>query len=497
MLYLARKQFPDRMMDDRDLDAVADLWREWYMRKAWPRRDSDAYQFLELRLWGFARERGPVLLRLLQERLADHELPERRIELADPDTITLTSPPVPVSHFLPRGLWLELFRAADFSGLPLMVRLTISADRDQTRGHPAKSAGLVLVGQLHEERLQLKAVWPGSLNTEPFDPFYRMAAWPQEQEFLQALDTFQRTSKAVPVSSGVFVSRSQERTAYWYIRLLFDVPGEKRKVLTFLCRIGFFAALTLLAGVWLYFVFGIMLLRVAPVLLGLLGLAGLGFNLWWKARMVHQYHSRMKAALRKLYSHSVSYPAVDLAELGVADNPAVLKYSAELEAADARHLIDVRVDPPTNSLAYIRIFQIPDIHSYVFLNIMLATKNIQFFPAHPFLMVMTYFADESRLTSTNATAAGFRKQRRPNVVMRRFPDAQNPGDLIDRHRQVLKRLLDDGRVLAPLMSAQGLLDTQVKLHDETCALAKQQGYYTWGAALRHAFGIVRPEYVEE
>jgi hypothetical protein len=497
MLYLARKQFPDRMMDDRDLDAVADLWREWYMRKAWPRRDSDANQFLELRLWGFARERGPDLLRLLQDRLADHELPERRIALADPDTITLSSPPVPVSHFLPRGLWLELFRTRDFSGLPLMVRLTISAHRDQSRGHPAKSAGLVLVGQLHDDRLQLKAAWPGSMNTEPFDPFYRMAVWPQEQEYLQALEAFQRTGKAIPVSTGVFVSRSQERTAYWYIRLLFDVPGEQRKLLTFLGRISFFAALTLLAGVWLYLVRDIMLLRVAPVLLGLIGLAGLGFNLWWKARMVYQYHARMKAAFRKLYSRSVSFPAVDLSELGVADNPAVVKYSAELEAAGARHLIDVRVDPPTNSLAYIRIYQIPDTHSYVFLNIMLATQNIQYFPAHVFLMVMTYFADESRLASTNAKAAGFRKQRRPNVTMRRFPEAQNPGDVIDRHRQVLKRLLDDGRVLAPIKSAQGLLDAQVKLHDETCALAKQQGYYTWGAAMRHAFGIVRPECVED
>src|SRR5713101_426601 len=98
MLYLARKEFPDRMMDDEDLDAIADLWRAWYERKPASRRgDWEVYQFLEIRLWGFARDRGAALVNVLKQRLASYGLPEPAVELPDPDTITVACPPVPVA----------------------------------------------------------------------------------------------------------------------------------------------------------------------------------------------------------------------------------------------------------------------------------------------------------------------------------------------------------------------------------------------------------------
>jgi hypothetical protein len=33
MLFLMRRKYPDRMMDDDELDAVAALWRAWYAMK--------------------------------------------------------------------------------------------------------------------------------------------------------------------------------------------------------------------------------------------------------------------------------------------------------------------------------------------------------------------------------------------------------------------------------------------------------------------------------
>jgi hypothetical protein len=57
--------------------------------------------------------------------------------------------------------------------------------------------------------------------------------------------------------------------------------------------------------------------------------------------------------------------------------------------------------------------------------------------------------------------------------------------------------LDEGRRLAPLFSAEGFLQAWIKEHDEIRALAKEQGYYTWSAALRQSFGLVRREYMEE
>src|ERR1700730_2140749 len=101
MLYLARKEYPDRRMSDEDLDAVVDLWRAWYEEKRWAASSAGkAYQLLEIRLWGFAQDRGPELLNLLRQGLASHDLPEASVELSDPDTVTVVVPPVPLAKFL-------------------------------------------------------------------------------------------------------------------------------------------------------------------------------------------------------------------------------------------------------------------------------------------------------------------------------------------------------------------------------------------------------------
>jgi hypothetical protein len=497
MFYIARKAFPDRILDDDDLDAVADLWRAWHQEKSDSALFSrKAYQFLQVRLWGFARDRAAALADLLKQGLESYGLPESHVTFLDPDTICIDSPAVPVFEALPRGLWLDLFRDEAFDGLPLMLRLSISEFRGRPEGAPGESVGLVLVGLLRNDRLQLKAVWPNTTEAERLDPVFHKAVWPEEEKFLHALDEFQESGRLPPRDSSLFVTRRQERTAYWSIRLLFDVPGDD-KLSGFLGRIGFFFSLMVIAALVLLYAPMNWLMPFIVELVALVGLFGLGFNLFWKGRIVYLYYSRMKAALRKLYSQSINYVPVDLAELGLADNPGLVKYTRELEQIGARRLLDFRIEPRPTGLSYIRLFQLPDGHSYAFLNVMLNTPVIHFFPAHPFVLISTYFDDGTRLTSVNAKASGFSKLRKPNVVARRFPDLQNPGELLARHREVMKRLLDEGRRLAPLMTVEGLIRRQIEEHDETCELAKQQGYYTWGAAFRQAFGIVRKEYLQD
>jgi len=181
MLFLLRRKYPDRMMDEDELDAVAALWRAWYAKRhksIWGRRE--AYQFLEIRLWGFARSRSKKLLGLLGQRLSEYGLSEVHVELLDPDTIKVTSPSVPTSELLPPGLWLDLFGGEEFSGLLIMVRLTISEHQEVSEDSADHSAKLVLVGEIQQERLQLKAVWPNVLRKSSIEQLYHKPFGPMK-----------------------------------------------------------------------------------------------------------------------------------------------------------------------------------------------------------------------------------------------------------------------------------------------------------------------------
>jgi hypothetical protein len=485
------------MMDEDELDSVAALWRAWYAmrhKSLWGQRE--AYQFLEITLWEFAWSRSEKLLRMLRHSLSEYGLAEDHAELVDPDTITITSPSVPNSELLPRGLWLDLFGDKEFSGLPVMVRLTISEHQDVRETGVGHSAKLVLVGEVREGRLQLKAVWPNILRKEAIEQLYHKAVWPNESAFLRALDVFRATGRVDlgPAAAELFATQQQVQMGYWFVRLFFDLPGQAR-LPAFLGRVGFFAAILVAAAGLIYWARAIPPLQVQIALLGLIGLGGLGFNVWRKLCHIVRYHSAMRKALRKLYTQPFRLPEVDLDKEGVAQNAASLKYSGDLQAAGAIHLIDVRIDPPGTSLHYFRIFQLPADRSYVFLGIMPATEQFQLFPAGTYLVINTYFEDGSRLVSSDSKGAGYKKTRNANVVMRCFPDAKGPGDLIAHHREILRELIEEGRRLAPLLNAQGVIAAQVRAIEETSELAKEEGYYTWGAAVRQSFGLVRHEYL--
>jgi hypothetical protein len=124
------------------------------------------------------------------------------------------------------------------------------------------------------------------------------------------------------------------------------------------------------------------------------------------------------------------------------------------------------------------------------------TESFHFFPPATFLIASTYFSDGSRLASTNAKQTGFQKPRKTNVAICSFPQSKSPADFIANHRRVLKRFLEEGRTLAPLLTAQGFLDAQMREQEESAELAKKQGYCTWADAIRQSFGLVRKEYLQ-
>src|SRR5262245_38953264 len=92
MFSLTRRRFPDRLLDDEDLDALSDLWFDWYEQERGPSSGgAGGYQRLEARLWDFPRGQGDRLQALLAGRAAVG-LPRAVVEWPDPDTFTVTGP---------------------------------------------------------------------------------------------------------------------------------------------------------------------------------------------------------------------------------------------------------------------------------------------------------------------------------------------------------------------------------------------------------------------
>jgi hypothetical protein len=187
----------------------------------------------------------------------------------------------------------------------------------------------------------------------------------------------------------------------------------------------------------------------------------------------------------------VRFEEVDLAALGVIDDPTVRKYTAELEALGCRHYLDVRTDPGPEGTSYFRLFFLPTEATYVHLLLMFSTKQFRLFPAKPTLLVTTYL-EEGRLTSINS-GGGYRKSVNPRVIARHFPE-KDPATFLAKHCRVARRLRDEGQRPVLLSGRQALLQRLIDDHEETRQLWERYGYYSWGAAFRQAFDLVRPEY---
>jgi hypothetical protein len=212
-----------------------------------------------------------------------------------------------------------------------------------------------------------------------------------------------------------------------------------------------------------------------------------------QARQVGTYHRNMTAALKHVYSRSARFLQVDLAALGVAADPNSVKYTRDLEDAGLRHLGDIRHEPKGAATSYTRVFAVSGEPTFVLLNLMSSTGTFVLYPAKAFYLINTYL-DEGRRVVTGNEGGGFRKLLDRTVTVRFFPEIDHPVDLLARHRQVVDRKLAEGCRFAPPMALPALLARMESDHERARGLMARYGYYTWSAAFRQCFRLVRREY---
>src|SRR5579864_7134118 len=91
MFTLTRKTFLDRLLDPDDLDDMTELWLSWHDEAQLRRtRALHGYHAVELRLYGFPRQRGSLLKDELQRALAKRGW-HYALEASDPDYLSVST----------------------------------------------------------------------------------------------------------------------------------------------------------------------------------------------------------------------------------------------------------------------------------------------------------------------------------------------------------------------------------------------------------------------
>lgn len=502
MFNLSRREFPDRLLNQEDLDDVTDLWLAWHGRArtaALSLRRLLSYHAVRLKLWGFPRSDGPALGRHLQARLADGKV-TATVSLEDPDYVCASGPfrelPSPCSL----GEWLALVDDPLYDGLVLFLELSVHDWPELPEGPAAAGGTLVLCGELRNGALLLKAAWPYGL--EPgVEELYKLTVWPDEAAFLHALDVFRRGG-VEPPPRNYFELRRTQRQAHWLARTLIHLPGKgsrkEGRLQSVLARvIGHAVFLTAFATLALYLPIANklragLLLACLPIVTFSLG--ALLYVVWSEAKRVCSLYRRMTAGLKRVYTVDHQYQPVDMADYGLNLDANARKYTRELEILGCKHLGDVRMEPGPTGTWVNRIFVLPNERIYVYLNLMTSTENFQKFPAFANFLIITYL-NEGRVV-TIGEGGGFRKSLLPKIFCRRFPDMQDPATLIAKHRKLLAEVCAQGHALAPPVDLHGFLERSRRDHEEVRPLMEKYGYYSWPAAFRQSFGLVRKEFLE-
>jgi hypothetical protein len=500
MLYLNRRQFPDRLLDGDALDAAADVWFSWYDdARHQAATERDGYHRVEARLWAFPRHEAGPLAQALERSTAKAASSRLRVEGLDPDTLAVSTTYLALAQPCSLAEVFGCFAGPEFEGLPLMLRLSLHEWLGEPEGRPLAGATLVMCGQLEQGRLLLKGVWPVGLVPD-HENLYHKAKWPQEDRFLQALSMHRATGRVESTGERLFASRPKQEHLHWLLSPIIHFPGQPR-LPAFLGRVGYFLGLLLVALALTLFLpwrRGMELLPVASVGVCLLALYGLLYVVWKQARVVVQYYVNMSTSLKRVFSEGARFVPTDLAAVGAWPDPHAAKYTSEIEALGGRHYLDIHHEPRTSGTSYVRVFVLPEERTYVHLLLLYATGEGAhvLFPARASLLVTTYFTNGERLSTANSES-GYRKRLNPRVIARYFENAEDPATMVAKHRKVLGRLLAEGRQLAPLMGPEALLRRLEEDHEEMRRLMQRYGYYSWAAAIRQTFRLVRREYREE
>jgi hypothetical protein len=497
MFNLTRSDFPDLLWGADELDDVAQLWLTWHdhARGADPDR---GFHGVCLRLWGFPRHDGAALAARLEDKLTAADL-DAEVNLEDPDYLTVTTPFERATDPCRLGRWLTIVKDRGFDNLVLFIEFSVHDWPGAPEDGPASAGGtIVLCGQLRQTGFLLKGAWP--VGIEPgIENLYRLTVWPDQPRFLDALEMF-RSGALPPAPENYFAPRSAQRFANSIAQLIIHVPGSESvragRLSSFLFRTAFhLSALLALTIVFLLAPPYAPLIVLLSVLVGVFAVA-LCIVVWWEAKRIWSLYHRMKAAMKRIYTRPLDHRRVTLADFGIADDPNVAKYSRELEAAGCRHLGDVSHvhghDSASKNL--FRIFVNDEAHTYVFLMAMVTTGKFLKFPVHVHFLLRTQLADGRVFTIDEG--GGYRGSLVPDIFIRRFPELHDPATLLAKHRKFVAEICARGHTLAPLVDLAELLERQKREHEEICPTMEAWGYYSWAAAFRQSFGLVRKEYLE-
>lgn len=492
MIRIARPQPLDRYLTPGVLQQAMALWVHlFHITRDANRAVTPSYCAVAVEIWGFPRADGPAFRQELLDRAAAIGLTQLRFEFVDPDNLRIDGPICFTQPLPDFTTWFALCVCEPVENLVCTFRLTVkdSPEAGETVRHRGNT--LVLVGQPQQSSLLLKAIWPSGSDRR-YDYAYKFAAWPNEKDFLDLLWAPHERIETPPAwAKSAFAPHSgtwTEKVLMWFIF------RKDRKLGGFLARLGASALVSTLSLAMIVRLSGsnivMSALLIGPVFLA--ASAGLIFQVWLRARMLGGFRHRMREGFKKLYSSSISFPAVNLDEMGARTDPTTRKFSADLEAAGAVHVADVRVEPPIQGQRYTRLYLLADRTICVAFSPMHGGKIASSFPAQPVMLLKTYLSDGTQIVTTN-TRMGFRKPLPLpyTMVSRAFPDAESVEAVMANHEQVLRRHATTDRVP---VDPDGVIQRMIDEHEVARPLMAQRDYYGWGDAFRETFDIVRREY---
>lgn len=552
MLKFTRLAFLDRTLTAHDLTNAADLWRLWFEQDRCISHDAAGRGFArcEVEVYGFAVDERDALAAAALQACERTGCSVALDASCGRDTLCFVGPwtdahPARSIEDPPDALWHGLLGAPALDGLCLSLTISCRAGLDPARCERGFGGDLTLFGVCRgRDEFLVKTIT--RRDREPRMRFIaRGMTSPLEQHFLEACDAFARgrpvrvgaavgscagpialgpewahlraAAVAVPVAPDdltaaagarrllpvaeskqhLFSTASVDRKAARIVSLVSHVPGE-RGLARFVRRL--LGCVTLVASL-LYFAIAVAYTPVqrfaafagAPLFLAL----GSRIVLV-KFRRAALYRKLWRAGFTKLYSVEGGAKAANWEPL--ADDPHPHRFRAEWEAIGARYCFDFALlgaEQASGARSASQCFVLDSDWTKVVVMYHYGTKNQMSFPCNVLFNLKTRFADGLRVVTSNQLAGSYRKPVNPKVIARVAAGVTDPAAMLERHREVVRRLIDEGHRPVPPADDFASHAAEIKDdHAEASALRRGMTHGTWADALRHTFELPCRDYFE-